>query len=230
MTRQFSYDIVKRYERNPIVTVERIPFPCNTVFNAAAAKLDAEYILLIRVEDLQGRSVIALGCSEDGYNFTVQDAPVMCPATDGEFKTYEHKGVEDPRITLLEGTFYIVYTAASDYGARLALAKTVDFRSFERIALISQPENKDGTLFPRKIGGRYARLDRPMVGGTGNIWISYSDDLINWGDSRMIMLSRCEGHVVRAYLSPRSGSAGQGGSGEGVMQISDSHSLPARIL
>jgi predicted GH43/DUF377 family glycosyl hydrolase len=83
-----------------------------------------------------------------------------------------------------------MYTAASSYGALLALAKTTDFKNFERIALVSEPENKDGVLFPEKINGKYARLDRPVAGGLGNIWISYSDDLIAWGDSRCVMTVR----------------------------------------
>jgi predicted GH43/DUF377 family glycosyl hydrolase len=160
------------------------------VFNAGAVKLGDEYILLLRVEDLRGHSVLALACSDDGYHFTVHDEPVMVPCREGQFAVHERKGIEDPRITRIEGTYYIIYTAVSDFGARLALAKTDDFRSFERIALISEPDNKDGALFPGKIGGRYVRLDRPMVGGTGNIWISYSDDLVSWGDSQALMTVR----------------------------------------
>jgi beta-1,4-mannooligosaccharide/beta-1,4-mannosyl-N-acetylglucosamine phosphorylase len=46
-------------------------------------------------------------------------------------------------------------------------------------------------LFPEKIGGLYARLDRPFeYGGAGNIWISYSPDLVYWGRSECIMQSR----------------------------------------
>lgn len=187
MSKRIFRDVVKRWEGNPILTADDMPFPCNTVFNAGAVKLGNEYILLLRVEDMRGHSVLALACSDDGYHFTVHDTPVMVPSQDGEFALYEHKGIEDPRITKLEDTYYIIYTAASDFGARLALAKTEDFRSFQRVALISEPDNKDGALFPRKIDGRYVRLDRPMVGGAGHIWISYSDDLVNWGGSRVVM-------------------------------------------
>lgn len=190
MSKRVSQDVVKRWEGNPILSAEDIPFPCNTVFNAGAVKMGDEYLLLLRVEDMRGHSVLALACSEDGYHFTVHDAPVMVPSQEGEFAIYEHKGIEDPRITRIGDTYYIIYTAVSDFGARLALAKTEDFRSFERIALISEPENKDGALFPKKIDGRYVRLDRPMVGETGNIWISYSDDLVSWRDSRVLMTVR----------------------------------------
>ncbi len=192
MSKRVAPDVVKRWEGNPTLAAEDIPFPCNTVFNAGAVKVGDEYILLLRVEDLRGHSVLALACSNDGYHFTVHDEPVMVPSREGQFAIYERKGIEDPRITRIEDTYYIIYTAVSDFGARLALAKTEDFRSFERIALISEPENKDGALFPRKIGGRYVRLDRPMVGSTGNIWISYSDDLVSWRDSRVLMTVRSD--------------------------------------
>ncbi len=46
----------------------------------------------------------------------------MAPSEDGDFAVYERIGVEDPRITLPEGAYYIVYTAVSSYGSRLALA------------------------------------------------------------------------------------------------------------
>ena len=187
MAGRFGRDLVERWEDNPILTADDIPFPCNTVFNAAAARFPDEYILLLRVEDLSGRSVFALARGRDGYHFDVAEAPVMTPAVDGDFEVYERKGIEDPRITLLDGSYYIMYTAASEFGPRLALARTDDFERFERVALISEPDNKDGVLFSRKIGGRYARLDRPMVGGVGNIWISFSEDLVHWGDARVVM-------------------------------------------
>ena len=138
MSRQPRRDIVVRWEGNPLITPEDIPFPCNTVFNAAATRMGAEYILLLRVEDLEGRSVFALGPSDDGYHFCLNDEPVMVPATEGGFAIYERKGIEDPRITFLEDTYYIVYTAVSEYGPRLALARTDDFKTFERVALISE--------------------------------------------------------------------------------------------
>ncbi len=191
MAKKFSYDVVRRWQGNPMLTIEDIPFPCNTVFNAACAKYQGQYILLLRVEDLTGRSVFALARSSDGYHFKVEDEPVMEPSRKEEpFKEYEHKGIEDPRITQIDGVYYIMYTAVSPYGPLLALARTTDFKTFERVALISEPENKDGVLFPEKINGKYARLDRPVAGGLANIWVSYSDDLITWGNSRCVMTIR----------------------------------------
>lgn len=183
-------NVVDRYQGNPILTLEGLPFSCNTVFNAAAAKLGDQYILLLRVENLAGRSVFALARSYDGFTFTVEPEFVMTPSDIEPFKTYEELGIEDPRITYMDGVYYIMYTAYSPHGARLALAKTTDFMNYDRIALISQPNNKNAVLFPRKINGRYARLDRPYSGVYGSIWISYSDDLIAWYDSEVVMTPR----------------------------------------
>lgn len=191
-TRVVGRDVIHRWEGNPIISLEDIPFRCNTVFNAAAVKIHNQYVLLIRVEDPRGRSIFAIARSEDGYRFVVDPEPVMTPTDEEPFATYEACGIEDPRITPMDDTYYIMYTAYSHYGPRLALARTDDFESFERIALISEPVNKDGALFPRKIKDRYVRFDRPSVGSSGNIWISYSDDLVNWGGSEVVMTTRSD--------------------------------------
>lgn len=184
-------DLLHRWEGNPIITIEDIPFRCNTVFNGSPIKIDGEYLLLLRVEGQQGYSFLALARGDDGYHFDVEPQPVMMPEKNGLFAMYETGGLEDPRVTFLDGAYYFLYTAASEYGTRIAIAKTEDFRSYERIALISEPGNKDGVLFPEKINGRYARLDRPLSSnGIGCIWISYSEDLIHWGHHEPVIEPR----------------------------------------
>ncbi|MEI7903298.1 MAG: glycosidase, partial [bacterium] len=71
---------------------------------------------------------------------------------------------------------------------RIALARTRDFEKVERIALITQADLRNVVIFPERFGGRYARLDRPHSEiSPWSIWISYSPDLVHWGDSRVIM-------------------------------------------
>lgn len=190
--KRFPYgrDILHRFEGNPIISIEDIPFRCNTVFNGTPVKKEDKYYLLFRVEGQQGYSIFALAQSSDGLHFNVHDKPVMLPSTNEPFKKYENRGIEDPRITEIEGTYYIMYTAYSQYGPRIALAKTEDFFNYERIALISEPGNKDGILFPEKINGKYVRLDRPIGKDIGSIWISYSENLIDWGSSQLVMEPR----------------------------------------
>jgi predicted GH43/DUF377 family glycosyl hydrolase len=192
MIKRFSYgrDILHRFEGNPVISLEDIPFRCNAVFNGAVVKKGDEYYHLLRVEGQQGYSVFALARSKDGLHFTVEDKPVMIPARKDPFAKYETRGIEDPRITELEGIYYVMYTAYSKYGTRIALAKTEDFYHYERIALVSGPGNKDGILFPEKINSEYVRFDRPIGKGVGSMWVSYSKNLVDWGRSELLMTPR----------------------------------------
>ncbi|MHC4541560.1 MAG: glycoside hydrolase family 130 protein, partial [Planctomycetota bacterium] len=162
MIRTRGRDLLHRWEGNPVVALENVPYQCNTVFNGTPVKFGDTYLLLLRVEGRQGYSFLCLARSEDGFNFSVDQRPCMLPAQQGPFKLWEENGLEDPRVTEIDGWYYIMYTAVSPYGHRIALAKTDDFERFERIALVSGPGNKDGVLFPEKLNGAYARLDRPL--------------------------------------------------------------------
>jgi beta-1,4-mannooligosaccharide/beta-1,4-mannosyl-N-acetylglucosamine phosphorylase len=184
-TLRYRRDLFHRWEGNPALRHVDLPFPCLDVRNAGAVKVGDRYILLITIEALDGRARIFRAESSDGYDFEVDSEPVLAPTYVEPYFVYELNGVEDPRVTLLEGTYYVTYTANSPLGLRLAIAKTTDFRTFDRIGLVSQPDVKHGVLFPERIGGRYARLERPREGGS--IWVSYSDDLLYWGSSAFVM-------------------------------------------
>lgn len=186
----FGRDLLHRFEGNPIVTLEDIPFRCNTVFNGTPIKKDGVYYLLIRVEGQKGYSYFALAKSKNGFHFEVEDTPVMIPAEKGVFAKYEKRGIEDPRITLIDGEYFVMYTAYSEYGARIALAKTEDFHNYERLALVSEPGNKDGILFPEKINDEYVRFDRPIGNNIGSMWISFSKNMFDWGRSALLMSPR----------------------------------------
>ncbi|MGH7663795.1 MAG: glycoside hydrolase family 130 protein [Gemmatimonadaceae bacterium] len=125
--------------------------------------------------------------STDGIHFDVERAPALFPAT-----AYESYGIEDARITHLAGTYWINYTAVSPYGIATALASTIDFRTFERHGIIFPPSNRDVTIFPEKIDGRYAALQRPMPAGFGEpaIWAASSADLFSWGSHRLVATAR----------------------------------------
>jgi len=125
--------------------------------------------------------------SIDGIHFEVESAPALSSET-----PYESYGVEDPRITLLDDTYWVNYTAVSPYGIATALTSTKDFRTFERHGLIFSPPNRDVTIFPEKIGGHYVALHRPMPEGLGHpaIWIATSPDMISWGNHRFVAAAR----------------------------------------
>jgi len=119
--------------------------------------------------------------ARDG-DFTI-DETVISPQT-----VYEEYGIEDPRITKIDNTHYITYSAVSRHGIGVALMKTDDFRTFKREGIIFHPDNKNCVLFPEKINGRYYAMHRPTTPHFGalNIWVAESPDLKTWGNHRVI--------------------------------------------
>jgi len=181
---------VRRYEKNPILTRKDVPYPVETVHNAGVAKYQDRYMMLFRSHLRNGRSIIGLAESEDGLSFKARPEPFLTPSKEGIFAEYDEFGVEDPRICLIDGEYLITYSVYSRHGVRVALAKTRDFRSVERVALITQADYRNVVIFPEKFGGLYARLDRPHSEITPwSIWISWSPDLIHWGNSKLLMKS-----------------------------------------
>ncbi|HDY64918.1 MAG TPA: glycosidase [Phycisphaerae bacterium] len=122
--------------------------------------------------------------SRDGRNFTFDPTPAIFPAT-----PYESFGCEDPRITFIDGRYYITYTAVSDRGVTVALAGTEDFVTFERYGIIFPPYQKDVAIFPEKVRGLYVCRHRPYMSefNPAAIWTAYSPDLFCWGRHEMTL-------------------------------------------
>lgn len=180
--------MIKRYKNNPILTKEDVPYPVATVHNAAVVKHNNKYVMIFRSHKLNGRSILGKAESTDGFNFKVDKEPFMVPATKGIFKEYEAYGVEDPRIVFIDGEYLITYSAYSQHGVRIGLAKTRDFKTIERFSLITEADYRNIVIFPEKFNGLYVRLDRPHSEiSPWSVWISYSPDLRFWGESKLIM-------------------------------------------
>jgi len=187
MTRNHK-PIVARFDGNPILTPEDIPYPVVTVHNAGVTRHAGRYVMLFRSHRDNGRSILGLADSDDGFHFVARPEPFITPATEGAFAEYEAFGCEDARICAIDGEYLITYSAYSKHGVRIALANTRNFESLDRVALISQADMRNVVIFPEKIGGRYVRLDRPHREiSPWSIWISYSNDLVHWGESRVVM-------------------------------------------
>ncbi|RKY71099.1 MAG: glycosidase, partial [Candidatus Latescibacterota bacterium] len=101
----------------------------------------------------------------------------------------EQWGLEDPRIVFLEdeGKYAVTYVSFSQGGPLISLALTEDFRRFERRGPLLPPEDKDASLFPKRFGGRFALIHRPIIRGEAHIWISFSPDLKYWGEHRVLL-------------------------------------------
>jgi len=178
--------LITRFPGNPILTKDDVPYSVATVHNAAVVKHNKEYIMIFRSHRLNGQSILGLARSNDGYKFIVEPEPFMMSSDE-----YDEFGVEDPRITHIEGAYLLTYSAYSPYGVRVGLARTNDFKEVERIAYITQPDMRNVVIFPEKFGEYYVRLDRPHTElSRWSMWISYSKDLIHWGRSKIVMRSQ----------------------------------------
>ena len=76
------------------------------------------------------------------------------------------------------------------HGPTIGIAWTRDFRTFPQLDNAYLPFNRNGVLFPRRVGDHYAMLSRPSDNGHtpfGDIFYSESPDLVHWGRHRHVM-------------------------------------------
>jgi predicted GH43/DUF377 family glycosyl hydrolase len=126
--------------------------------------------------------------SRDGIHFAVENGVAFGPHV-----PLEEYGVEDPRITFIDGKFQVTYVSVSRWGITTSLATTSDFTSFDRKGVIFLPDHKDAVIFPEKVGGKYVALTRPMPQSFAKIfgiWIAFSDDMKEWGGHQPLVMPR----------------------------------------
>jgi len=169
---------------NPVMSPGTAAHENGNVYNPAAVVRDGQVCLLYRAHGPDLVSRVCLATSEDGLNFTRRPAPVLEPT-----EPYETKGCEDPRVTEVNGTYYLTYTGWDGTTALLCLATSDDlvhwhkhgplFPGFNSFALDQDRQHpswtKAGAILPTPIGGRYL-----MYFGEGSIYYAWSDDLIHW--------------------------------------------------
>lgn len=156
---------LSRVPENPILS----PDPNHSwekegAFNGCVVFANGKYHMVYRAYsdktkqngvDMQVSS-IGYAQSDDGIHFN-EHKQIITPTED-----WEIYGCEDPRITFMDGKFYIFYTALSvypfaAYGIKLAVAVTTDFQSFEKHP-VTTFNSKAMALFPEKVNGKYALL------------------------------------------------------------------------
>src|SRR5664280_2789746 len=109
---------IEKFENNPILTIDDVPFKANSIFNAGAVKFNNEYLLLCRVELPVGRSSFVLARSKDGKKFKVDDKPCLNPGDHGEFNDLTEWGIEAVSYTHLRA-----HETVLDLVCRLLLEK-----------------------------------------------------------------------------------------------------------
>jgi len=186
---------LERFPGNPITQPKpEHGWESKAVFNPAAIYEDGKVHLVYRAMSEDDTSVLGYASSKDGYTFDERlDKPIYTPRRD-----FEKKGCEDPRLTKIDDTLYMCYTAFDGHLPRVALTSITlsDFLAkrwnWTEPVLISPPgvDDKDAALFPKKIGDKYAVLHR--VGRS--IWLDMVDSL-SFGEGKWL-----KGNVI---MSPR---------------------------
>lgn len=166
---------LKRMPQNPIISPSLYGWESKATFNPAAFEHDGKIHIIYRAMGDDDSSVLGYASSTDGL--TIDERPTYCIYK--RFNNYVRSGppleyssgggwnggCEDPRITLIDDTLYLIYTAFDGWGSlRMALTSILlkDFKNkkwnWKKEVLISPPGemNKNWVLFPEKINGKFA--------------------------------------------------------------------------
>ena len=156
-------EFLTRDDKNPLISPDEKPWKNTASFNGSPFKHKEKYGILYRAVGKCKKkgyppelSTIGIAWSEDGANFE-NEKQAITPE-----KPWEKYGCEDPRITEIDGTYYIFYTAISKYpftseGIKAAVATTKDFKTFKK-KLLTPFNSKAACLFPKKINGKFAMM------------------------------------------------------------------------
>ena len=178
--------VVWRHGANPIIG--RNPTPnCARVYNSGVVPWKGGYAGVFRADHRNGRAHLHVGFSEDAVHWELRDEAIRWKDESGA--DFQPAYAYDPRVVSLEGRHYVVW--CGDFsGASLGLGVTDDFERFTRLENPSYPYNRNGVLFPRRVGGMYLMLHRPSDPAHtpfGDIFLSESPDLVHWGRHRKVM-------------------------------------------
>jgi len=177
---------LKRLSDQPILLPNKEhPWGETAVFNCAAIYDNGLVHMIYRTTDIapngkEGEYINRLGyaVSKDGIHFNRLEQPILFNDVE-----QEARGPEDPRIVKIGDTFYMMYTGYSGKDFRICLATSKNLIDWERQGVVLDESNKDASLFPGKIKGKYVMFHRRVP----DIWLAYSDDLKTWYDHKIIM-------------------------------------------
>lgn len=179
-----------RHAANPVLLPDPVSdWECYNVFNASVIFYNGLFHMHYRAQGLDWVSRIGYAVSHDGIEWNRLCRPILSPV-DGS----DSRGVEDPRVVEIDGTFFMTYTA---YGREFQgdgepthlgggilpiIARSQNLIAWQTLGpIVVGEDNKDHVLFPRQIRGRFAAFHRRSP----RVWLAYSDDLRNWREEDM---------------------------------------------
>jgi predicted GH43/DUF377 family glycosyl hydrolase len=153
-----------RSEHNPILLPDpKHSWEAQAVFNGCPVVRGKETYLLYRALSMPhyqlpinseiSISSIGIARSEDGYHFGERKRFIIPE------EPWERYGCEDPRVTYIDGKYYIFYTALSEYpfradGIKVGVAISDDLIEVREKHVVTPFNAKGMTLFPERIGGK----------------------------------------------------------------------------
>ena len=176
---------VWRYTENPIIPRDAIP-TSNSIFNSAVVTFGDAYAGVFRCDNRGVEMDIFAGFSKDGIHWDINHDPIVF---EGEKDVVRKEYRYDPRVCFIEDRYYITWCNGY-HGPTIGIGYTYDFKTFYQLENAFLPYNRNGVLFPRKIGGMYMMMSRPSDNGHtpfGDIYVSQSKDLEFWGRHRYMM-------------------------------------------
>jgi len=178
--------IVWRSERNPIIPRDIIP-TSNSVFNSAVVPFNGEFAGVFRCDNTARDMTLHSGRSKDGVNWEIEPDPIQFICDDEEIGNFVYG--YDPRVCWIEDRYYVTWCNGY-HGPTIGVGYTHDFKEFYQLENAFVPFNRNGVMFPRRINGKYAMLNRPSDNGHtpfGDIFYSESPDMCYWGCHRHVM-------------------------------------------
>lgn len=178
-----------RYSRNPIIPHDLLPIS-NSIFNSAVVPYGSGFAGVFRVDDTSRQMQLHAGRSHDGITWELEPERIRFePAgpTVAEISFFQY--AYDPRCVRLDDRYYITWCNGY-HGPTIGVGYTEDFSRFYQLENAFLPFNRNGVLFPRRIGGKIAMLSRPSDNGHtpfGDIYYSESPDWEHWGRHRHVM-------------------------------------------
>lgn len=183
----------------------------NATLNPGAIYFNGKYVMVIRTEGLDRKSIFALAESDngiDGFRFTGK--PLVWEDIDAE-ETNQY----DMRLVQHEdGWIYGIYCSerkdpeapafdTSSAVAQAGLVRTRDLVSWERLPNIttSSPQQRNVVLHPEFVDGQYAFYTRPQdgfisTGSGGGIAFGLCDDILNPVIAKETIIDERKYHTV----------------------------------
>jgi len=177
--------VIWRSANNPIIPRNLIP-SSNSIFNSAVVPYNGTFAGVFRCDNTARRMLLHSGRSQDGIHWELAPEPIQFICDNPELAHFEYG--YDPRVCWIEDRYYVTWCNWY-HGPTIGVGYTYDFQKFYQMENAYLPFNRNGVLFPRKINGKYAMLNRPSDNGHtpfGDIFYSESPDMIHWGCHRYV--------------------------------------------